>query len=124
MMARPIPKHLARVLGSSVKNPKRYRARPEPAPAGEPLGPPPQWMSATQAGCWQAFQQEFPSLSEADRSLIELASALRSRLTNGELGIAGIAQYRLLLVALTDRSNAAAPVEPSPDATDVEKYLS
>lgn len=112
-MARtPVAK--ARITGADIRNPARHRGRNDPTVA--PLGDPSTFLADDQCEVWRKFQAEIPWLVESDRSLVELATILRTRLIGG--GEVGINQLQVLSAVLSklgatpvDRSRINAPAE-------------
>lgn len=68
----------AEATGAAAKNPQRHRARKEPA-ATKALGNAPDWFDEMQASMWEGFKRELPWLTESDRAVVEIASALRAQ---------------------------------------------
>ncbi|MEJ0015701.1 MAG: hypothetical protein WDN25_03895 [Acetobacteraceae bacterium] len=93
MPAPRTPRAKAKVAGSDVKNPQRYRARKDPAAA--PLGSPPTWMDELQGRVWRTFAGELPWLNRSHRALLEIAVTVRTRLMAGD-EVPGVQALNLL----------------------------
>lgn len=112
-MANPrTPTAKAKITGAAQKNPKRFEGRADPNLPN--LGSPSIWMDEPQKKAWEAFKKEFPWLTEADRTLVEIACNLRGRLISGEeVGVQALGQLRMCVSAMggtpADRSKVTLP---------------
>jgi len=104
----------ARITGADIRNPARHRGRNDPSVA--PLGDPSTFLADDQREVWRQFQAEIPWLVESDRSLVELATILRTRMIAG--GEVGVNQLQVLSAVLSklgatpvDRSRINAPAD-------------
>jgi len=90
-----LPAEALRVKGSTLKNPKLFKDRRDPA--ADPLGPPSSWLPPDAVAAWNCFVREIPWLLESDRLHLELASIQRGRLMAGkEVGVQAMNLLRLL----------------------------
>jgi hypothetical protein len=115
MPAQRLPAQKAAVTGAAIKNPQRFRERKEPASV--PLGEPSKHLDHFGKQAFEAFKRELPWLMEGDRSLVEVASALRGRLIEDAAGV-GVSALQALSAVLSklgatpvDRSKVALPGE-------------
>jgi hypothetical protein len=119
-MPRPkIPRQVARITGADVKNPKRYAGRADPVLPG--VGKAPARLSPEQRATWADLVSDLPWLRRSDRTLLELACRLTTRMqTDPEMGISALAQLRLCLSSMgatpTDRSKVAMPEDNVADS--------
>lgn len=98
------PPMLAKARGSAIKNPQRFKDRADPK--SPKLGKPSAWLSPEQAVTWEAFKKEIPWLGESDRTLVEIASVVRSRLIAGEE--VGVQALNLLRQAISQMGGTPA----------------
>ena len=65
----------------------RFKGRKEPT-AAAPLGPPPEWLSDTDAtkarSAWLLFQSEIPWLTASHRMLVGMAANIQGRIMAGQ----------------------------------------
>src|SRR5690349_16785772 len=107
-MAHPrLPVAKAAATGAAIKNPGRHADRK--APKSPSLGKPSTHLKAGAVTAWEAFRRELPWLTEADRTLVEVASNLRGRLIDGdEVGVNALSLLQVCLSKLgatpTDQS--------------------
>ncbi|MGG6893816.1 hypothetical protein [Rhizobium sp. BR 315] len=86
------PLALAKLDGSALKNPQRYRGN---EPAGtESLGDPPSYLPEAARKAWRIYQVEIPWLRMADSANLEIASLIRADILAGEQ--VGIQRLQLL----------------------------
>lgn len=98
-MARPrTPVAKAEATGAAAKNPQRHRARKEPS-STKALGKAPTWFDEAQSSMWEGFKLELPWLTEADRSVMEIASALRAQFKTDPMNM-GVTKLNLLRLCL------------------------
>jgi len=120
------PKAKAKITGADAQNPHRFKNRSEPESG--PLGKASvHIIDNHQLSAWSAFLTEIPWLTEADRTLVEIASNLRGRLFSGdEVGVQAIAQLRMCIAQMggtpADRSKVSLPDKGEKDSTS--KYFS
>jgi hypothetical protein len=112
------PSDKTRVTGADIRNPKRYSGRNNPA--GAPLGEPSPHLKDDERESWLRFTAEIPWLVESDRALVEVASALRSRLDSRDgVGLNHLQIYSAILSKLgatpADRSRVTIPDQGQPD---------
>ncbi|MBC7636310.1 MAG: hypothetical protein H7251_11980 [Acetobacteraceae bacterium] len=108
----------ARATGAAIKNPARYRDRPEPK--GAPLGNASAFLDAAGRAAWIDFKAELPWLMESDRAMMEIVCVIRGRIASGEVGATLLSTYQACLTKLgatpVDRSRiAVAPDEAEDD---------
>jgi hypothetical protein len=108
----------AKATGAAVSHPGRHRTRSDPKT--RPLGKASPFLDEKQAEVWEAFKHELPWLTEADRTLVEVACNLRARLwTDPETGVQALAQLRMCVAAMggtpADRSKVSVPDEEQDD---------
>ena len=113
-----LPKARALVEGRDLIHPERHRNRNEPTAA--PLGKPPKWMTEAQKAAWQTFEGEAPWLNYSHRSLVEIASTVRARLSRGEeVGVQALSLLRLCIGSMgatpADASKISWKAEDEPD---------
>ena len=106
------PSDKARVTGADVRSPGRYHGRNDPAVA--PIGEPSPHLKDEERQSWLRFTAEIPWLVESDRALLEVASALRSRLDCRDgVGLNHLQIYSAILSKLgatpADRSRVSMP---------------
>lgn len=112
-MAKPrTPIDKARITGADTRNPQRYRGRNDPAVS--PIGEPSPHLKDAERESWQRFAAELPWLVESDRALLEVASALRSKLDSRDgVGLNHLQIYSAILSKLgatpADRSRVSMP---------------
>lgn len=83
-MARPRnPLAKAEAEGRNVTHPTRFKGRKEPKAASD-IGKAPKWMNADQSKVWSLFAKELPWLNGSHRSLLEIATTIRTRVIAGE----------------------------------------
>lgn len=73
----------AEATAATVKDPQRFRGRKAPQ-KHTPLGDPSPFLKDGAIAAWEGFRREIPWLTEAHRTLVEVASNLRGRLIDGE----------------------------------------
>ncbi len=115
------PTARAKLTGAAAKNPQRHRERAEPK-AGA-LGAVSSWLTPPARKAWASFRRELPWLTEADRSLLEIAATIRGRLMAGEeVGVSAVNQLRMCLAQMgatpADRSKITVPDEADEDPTE------
>lgn len=121
-MANPrTPTAKAKITGAAAKNPKRFAQRGDIE--SPQLGEPSPWLTEGQCLAWAAFQKEFPWLTEADRTLVEIAASLRARLMAGhDVGVQALAQLRMCVSSMggtpADRSKVMVPNEGEADPAE------
>ena len=119
-MSRPrMPDKVAEVIGAKDKNRGRFEGREGPAVAD--LGAAPVHLNEHQAECWELFRSEMPWLGYSDRTVVEMASRLRSQMmTSPEFGVNAMAQLRLCISSMggtpADRSKVTVPEKGDDDA--------
>ena len=106
------PAAMARVTGATLKNPSRHIGRA--TPKVKEIGPPPKRLGKFEVEAWRELVAELPWLSDADRTLVELASRLKARMvTDPDVAIAALAQLRMCLSAMgatpADRTKVSTP---------------
>jgi hypothetical protein len=107
-MPRPrTPVAKAKVLAADQLHPGRHANRK--APKSPNLGKPSTHLTGGAVTAWEAFRRELPWLTEADRTLVEVASNLRGRLIDGdEVGVNALSLLQVCLSKLgatpTDQS--------------------
>lgn len=112
-MANPrTPVAKAKATGAALKNPGRHAARSDPKTA--PLGSPSDFLDAGGVKAWEGYRRELPWLTEADRSLVEIASSVRGRLLSGDdVGVTALSMLQSILSKMggspADRSKVAVP---------------
>jgi hypothetical protein len=126
-MARPrVPLLKAEITGRTIRNPKRFEGRREPA-SGGPLGHPPRWFKTQdQKDAWNEFCDELPWLNKSHRALVGIAATIRARLIAGDdIGVKAANLLRMCLGQLgatpVDASKVRMPVEKVDDPAD--KYF-
>ena len=62
--------------GAMEKNPSRFRDRAAEPTDDRPLGPPPEFLEASQRAAWLEIERLAPWLCHADRLAVEIASVL------------------------------------------------
>jgi hypothetical protein len=118
-MPRPkTPQAVARITGANIKDPKRYADRADPVLPG--VGTAPARLSPEQRATWADLVSDLPWLRRSDRTLLELACRLTTRMrTDPEMGIAALTQLRMCLSAMggtpVDRSKVAMPDDNTSD---------
>ncbi len=106
----PIAK--ARASGAEIKNAGRFKGRGNPKVSA--LGKPSIFLSGGALVAWESFSRELPWLTEADRSLLEVACTIRGRLIDGEdVGIAPMNTLRMCLgqMGATPADRSKVPVD-------------
>lgn len=114
MAAHRKPTRLLELEGSLTKHRSRYAARAnEPQPEGQ-LGPAPSYLSDKEKKVWREFRRIAFWLTDADRSLTEIACRLTAKTRSNEPMKAS--EYSMLLACLsklgmtpTERSKIQAP---------------
>lgn len=126
-MAKPrSPLAKAKLEGRDQINAGRFKGRKEPA-ATAPLGPPPKWLSDTDAtkarSAWLLFQSEIPWLTASNRMLVGMAANIQGRIMAGQ--DVGVQAMNLLRQCLGQMG--ATPADASkiavPDADDEKDDL-
>ena len=121
-MPRPkTPRQVARVTGADLKDPQRYRDSADPVLPE--VGNPPARLDEEQRATWVEFTDDLPWLRRSDRTILELACRLTTRMKKDpDMGIAALAQLRLCLSAMgatpTDRNKVAMPEGKVTDPAD------
>lgn len=97
-MARPRnPLAKAEAEGRNVTHPTRFKGRKEPKAAAD-IGKAPKWMNAEQTKVWNLFAKELPWLNGSHRSLLEIATTIRTRvIANEEVGVQALNLLRQCL---------------------------
>ena len=118
MTNRRLPGAKARTTGAAIKNPARYRDRPEPQ--GAALGEPSSFLDTAGRAAWSGFKAELSWLRESDRAMVEVVCVIRGRIASGNIGATMLSTYQACLTKLgatpIDRSRiAVAPDEAEPD---------
>lgn len=119
MAAPRTPVAKARATGADIKNPGRHADRKDPKT--KPLGKPSRFLDEHGKEAWEGYKLELPWLTEADRSLVEIASSVRGRLLAGEdVGVTALSMLQSILSKMggtpADRSKVATPDdEPEED---------
>jgi hypothetical protein len=90
------PRDLALILGADIHDPQRYRKRTA-AGLGQPVGDPPEHLTAAQACAWNTMRREIPWLDYSHRTLLGMASILAARHAGGALCDSGANLLRLCL---------------------------
>ena len=86
----------ARLTGAAAKNPQRYRTRREPL-VTEPLGDPPEWLTAPQRRVWRELDRRLPWLNMSHRGITGIAAILQAKMADGTLGLPGMQLLRQVL---------------------------
>jgi hypothetical protein len=120
-MARPrTPLAKAAATGQTLRNPKRFKNRREPAV--RPLGNPSTWLNEREQEVWAAFQHEVHWLTEADRATVENACVLRARIWDGERDEKVLGRMLSYLARMgatpADRTKVHVPKEDEQDPAD------
>ena len=118
MAAPRTPVAKARATGADIKNPSRHADRKDPKT--KPLGKPSRFLDGAGREAWEGYKLELPWLTEADRSLVEIASSVRGRLLAGEdVGVTALSMLQSILSKMggtpADRSKVATPDEDEPE---------
>jgi hypothetical protein len=97
-MPRPrLPQLKAETTAATLKDPQRYRGRKAP-PKATPLGKPSPFLKDGAITAWEGFRRELPWLTEAHRTLVEVASNLRGRMIDGEdVGVNALSLLQVVL---------------------------
>lgn len=107
----------ARVMGADKRSPGRFKDRADPST--EPLGSPPQGLSAPVKEAWLELASDIPWLCRSDRHLLKLTAELAVATRRPDAPIAAYAQLRLCLSSLaatpTDRSKVSIPDDENED---------
>ena len=121
MTNRRLPGAKAKATGAAIKNPARYRNRPEPH--GAPLGDASDFLNADARAAWSNFCRELPWLLESDRAMMEIVASLRGRMAAGDISATMLRVYQACLTKLgaspTDRSR----IEIAPDDTEPDEFF-
>jgi hypothetical protein len=120
-MPRPrVPLIKAQATGRTIRNPKRFADRKEPA-VTSPLGKPPKYFKTpSQIEAWNTFADELPWLNYSHRALVSIASDIRGRQIAGEdVGVKALNLLRMMLNSMgatpSDASKVRMPDEGGPD---------
>ena len=117
MAGRPrLPNEAAKVLGSALKNPKRFSDRP-PSKAGT-VGDPPAYLNDEAKKVWHVLSSEIPWLGHSDRSILEIASLIKAQINSGDLRTAMFTELRLCLGALGATPAARSKVSTGQDDSE------
>jgi hypothetical protein len=122
-MANPrTPVAKARATGADIKNPGRHADRKDPKV--KPLGKPSRFLDENGREAWEGFKVELPWLTEADRSLVEIAASVRGRLLSGEdVGVTALSMLQSILSKMggtpADRSKVSTP----DDETEEDEFF-
>jgi hypothetical protein len=97
-MPRPrTPVAKAKVTGAALLHPGRHNRRKQPK-ASLPLGDPSPFLKEGAIPAWEGFRRELPWLTEAHRTLVEVASNLRGRMIDGEdVGVNALSLLQVVL---------------------------
>jgi phage terminase small subunit len=125
-MARPRAAESSLDPHSVQNHAARYIARQnEPKTAGQ-LGAPSRWLSKEQKKIWKLLVRNSPAiLGENDRTLLEVAVVLKSKLEGGTLENAMISQLISVLskLGLVPKSRIAVPDKKKPVEPDAWEEL-
>ncbi len=123
-MARPRnPLGKAKIEGRDKHDPKRFKNRNEPT-VDNGIGEPPEWMGGEQRMVWKMFCRELPWLNESHRSLLEIATTVRTKVVLGqEVGVQALNLLRQCLGQMGATPADATKVSVPDDGDDGEDDL-
>lgn len=112
------PTAKARITGADQRHPERFKDRVDPELDG--IGEPSIFLGPTEMAAWEAFKRELPWLTEADRTVLEMASKLRAKMWQDSTPVIGsMTLLRQCLGQLgatpADRSKITEPPESKND---------
>lgn len=111
MPRRRTPADVARITGADRLHPGRHAARS--VPKVQPLGNPPDALTAAEKRAWKDFADDMPWLARSDRHLVGIAARLAVLIQKGGAPLAAFTQMRLCLSSMggtpTDRTKVITP---------------
>lgn len=112
----PLAKH--KLKGSHIIHPERFRDRAEPK--AEQLGNAPEWFNSDELVTWHQFVYEIPWLNASHRTILEIASQLRTKMMNRQkVSVKDYSELRACLIQMGATPAAATKVSV-PDDGDKE----
>lgn len=125
-MPRPkTPLAKARATGAILNHPARY-AVTAAASAGDPLGPPPNWLTAAQQLAWDDLASTLPWLNRSHSGIVGITANLMAQMQDGTASISAMNLLRLCLGQLgatpADARRVAMPVANEADDL-ADKYF-